>query len=83
MKILIEAQPLLKQRTGVGQYAYHLIEHLIPLLSEKQELSLFYFNFLKKNKALPVWKGNVRNIQHTLIPGRAVYALWKKMALFR
>lgn len=81
MKILIEAQPLLRQRTGVGQYAYHLIEHLVPLLAQRHDqLSLFYFNFLKKRKSIPVWGGNVSNRECTLLPGRAIYYLWKKMA---
>ncbi len=81
MKILIEAQSLLRQRTGVGQYTYHLIEHLIPLLADKGHcLDLFYFNFLNKNKAIPQWRGAVENKQQTLLPGRALYYSWKKFA---
>ncbi len=81
MNILIEAQPLLRQRTGVGQYAFHLVKHLIPLLAKKEDrLALFYFNFLKKNKTIPLWDGAVHNREQALIPGRLFYYLWKNFS---
>lgn len=79
MKVLIEAQSLLKQRTGVGQYTFNLIDHMVPLLKEKGiDLTLFYFNFLKRNKEIPSWNGEVHVKQQTLLPGRFFYFLWKK-----
>jgi len=79
MKIVIEAQPLLRQRTGVGQYTFNLIDHLIPLLQEKNhDLSLFYFNFLKRNRQIPSWNGSVQKRVQSIIPGRLFYYLWKK-----
>lgn len=79
MKIVIEAQPLLRQRTGVGQYTFNLIDHLIPLVQERNhDLSLFYFNFLKRNRQIPSWNGFVQKRVQSIIPGRLFYALWKK-----
>lgn len=79
MKILIEAQSLLRERTGVGQYTFNLIDHLIPKLKEKNhELTLFYFNFLKRNREIPSWNGSVTSREESLIPGRCFYYLWKK-----
>jgi len=78
MKIVIEAQPLLRERTGVGQYTFNLIDHLIPLAKHcGHDLSLFYFNFLNRNRQVPSWNGSLQKRVQSMIPGRLFYALWK------
>lgn len=79
MRVILEAQPLLRPLTGVGQYTRHLIEQMIPLAAARGvELTLFYFNFLGRNRVMPQWDGDLTTRQHRWIPGRCFYFLWKK-----
>jgi len=47
MRICIDVQSAIAQRAGVGRYTRHLVQNL-GALAKNDELSLFYFDFMRK-----------------------------------
>ncbi len=55
MKIAFDCSPLLKQKTGIGWYCYHLLEEFINI--PEDEFSLFSFSLKSRKPDLPLgWK---------------------------
>ena len=59
MKVNIELQPALKDRTGVGWYVYEIVKHLPK---GKIKITGTIFNFLKRRDDTEVIKGLDINI---------------------
>src|SRR5437016_4655099 len=63
--ILIEASPILQNRSGVGQYCYRLFDALFALES-KQQFTLWGFLFLGKHFQDP-YDSRHKNLRYRLV----------------
>ena len=76
MKVNIELQPALKDRTGVGWYVYEVVKHLPK---DKIKITGTIFNFFKRRDDTEVIKDlNVSISTFYLLPYRAYLFLTKK-----
>lgn len=78
MKINIYAQPVTKNRTGVGYYTYHLVKSLLKI-DHKNFYQIVLFDFLGKNGLRPFGVG--KNFRYSFIkitPGRIYEKIFKK-----
>ncbi|MBQ7251827.1 MAG: glycosyltransferase family 4 protein [Kiritimatiellae bacterium] len=77
MRITLDIQSALANRSGVGRYTYELLRHLPQALAPGDSLSAFCFDFHRRASALPV-PPSVR-IHAVPFPGRVAQALWKRL----
>ncbi len=72
MKLVVDAQPLLGQRAGIGAYVYEVLKRL-PALFEDDEICLTLFRFMKRPR-IPeeVWLRNVTVRLHRFFPRRVL-----------
>lgn len=77
MRVAIDSTPLLNQRTGIGQYTYHLTRNLLGL-SDKLELVLFCTS-LRKSISLQELIPKRSNLVYAdyRLPARVVQKLWR------
>lgn len=67
MKIAFDCSPLLKQKTGIGWYCYHLLEEFINIPGD--EYSLFSFSLKSRKPDLPLgWKERPKTHYHFYAP---------------
>ena len=67
MKIAFDCSPLLKQKTGIGWYCYHLLEEFINI--PEDEFSLFSFSLKSRKPDLPLgWKERPKTHYHFYAP---------------
>lgn len=67
MKIAFDCSPLLKQKTGIGWYCYHLLEEYINI--PEDEFSLFSFSLKSRKPDLPLgWKERPKTHYHFYAP---------------
>ena len=67
MKIAFDCSPLLKQKTGIGWYCYHLLEEFINI--PEDEFSLFSFGLKSRKPDLPLgWKERPKTHYHFYAP---------------
>lgn len=76
MKICVDAQSAIAQHAGVGRYTRVLLEYLDRRESE-HELSLCYFDFRRRARAIPVQKATT-NVIHWC-PGALAEQAWKRL----
>ncbi len=83
MKIVIDAQPIVEKRTGIGRYAFELIQAL-GKNTHKMEIIPFYFNFRRAFKDQSVWKemSVITPCEVRCIPGVIMHQLWRLCSLF-
>jgi glycosyltransferase involved in cell wall biosynthesis len=75
MNIAVDIRPLIqKQRTGVGEYTYQLLDALFRIDTENQYF-LFYNSFKDVSDVLPVWKQKNVYIIATKWPNKILNAL--------
>lgn len=72
MRVCIDIQSIITSPSGVGRYTKELVKALSEL-QVKEDITLFYFNFLGRYKGLPVFP----NKTIRCIPGRVYNKLWK------
>lgn len=79
MKIGIDISQLLYPGTGVANYTYNLVKHLL-LLDKKNEYRLFFASLRKPKNAnfFDEFKNLGAKIYHSPIPHRFLYLLWTK-----
>lgn len=73
MKVCIDIQSVIANRTGVGRYTCELVKALSKIVN-KGDITLSYFNFLGRYEGLDYFQ----NKQIKFIPGRLYNQLWKK-----
>ena len=67
MKIAFDCSPLLKKKTGIGWYCYHLLEEFINI--PEDEFSLFSFSIKSRKPDLPLgWKERPKTHYHFYAP---------------
>ena len=76
MKISIDIQPLLHEKTGIGQYIYHFLSHL-QKIDHLNEYMLTYFTIKKRKPSLPVVSANFKLNRKGILPGRLLEKCWK------
>ncbi|MFC1667878.1 glycosyltransferase family 4 protein [Chlamydiota bacterium] len=76
MRIVIDIQPLLHERTGIGHYIYNCVNSLQEI-DTKNDYVLHYFNFLKKNPPIAIINEQFILKRSSLIPGRLLEKYWK------
>lgn len=74
MRICVDVQSAVAQRSGVGRYTRELVEHLAPLAGEHQ-LRLFYFDFKRHGERWQV--PNAQMCPVRWLPGRVVQKAWQ------
>jgi glycosyltransferase involved in cell wall biosynthesis len=80
MRIGIDARSVLKQRTGVGNYTYNLIQHLSQLDRENQYV-LFYSHHLNVRSSIPeIDNPNFEN-KFLRFPNKLLNLLWGTVKL--
>lgn len=83
MKILIDSQPIVETRSGVGRYVFNLLVALAKLKSGNQIIP-FFFNFRKKFTEHAAWENlpdlSPCEIRH--IPGFMLHRLWRIAPFF-
>lgn len=72
MKICFNIQAAVAQRAGIGRYTRLLAEHLVKMAG-KDDLSFFYFDFLRKGLSFPLPGARAAR----WCPGRLAQLLWK------
>ena len=83
MKIVIDAQPIVEKRTGIGRYAFELI-HALGKITHKMQIIPFYFNFRGAFKDQSVWKemSAITPCEVKCVPGVIMHQLWRFCSLF-
>ena len=78
MKIAFDCSPLLKQKTGVGWYCYHLLDEFLNI--SEDEFSLFSLSLKSKDPDLPLgWNARPKTRYHFYAPlPRAFVSLLSK-----
>jgi glycosyltransferase involved in cell wall biosynthesis len=76
MKICVDAQSAIAQHAGVGRYTRILVEYLDRRESE-HELSLCYFDFRRRARAIPVQKATTKVVRWC--PGALAEQAWKRV----
>ena len=81
MRIVIDIQSVIGQKTGVGKYTEGLVKGL-SRLPDSHRFILFYFNFHSRFKGLELSVKNFTN-KGVKLPGRLFSFLWKKGCSFK
>lgn len=83
MKIILDAQPIVEKRTGVGRYAFELIQAL-GKSNHNIEIIPFYFNFKRAFNDQSVWQGmpSIKPCEVRCVPGALMHQLWQRCSLF-
>ncbi|OVE71796.1 hypothetical protein BVX93_02270 [bacterium B13(2017)] len=83
MKIVLDSQPIVFERTGVGRYVLNLLLAL-GKIDKSHEIIPFYFNFRRNFKEQYLWNDlkNFNPIEVQLIPGFLLHRLWLYCNLF-
>ncbi len=76
-RVTIEAQPIVKYRTGIGRYVFCLLKAFSLINLNDIDIRAFYFNFRRNFKDRHIFKGNVKSREINLFPGFLPYTLWK------
>jgi len=76
VRVAIDIQSLLRQKTGVGHALYDLIEALAAL-DAPDEFTAFYFS--RRRLGLPFTNDRFRERRIAFPPGRLLSALWKTL----
>ena len=77
MNIVIDAQPILGKRTGIGEYVYEAVKRL-PNHFKEDAIHLCFFSFLKKETPpIELTTANVTIHFHTFFPRRVLEASLK------
>ena len=76
MKVCIDVQSAVSQRAGVGRYVRSLAENMGEF-SEDAELSLFFFDFLRKGLLFEASKAEIRAVRWC--PGRVMQRAWRSL----
>ncbi len=77
MRCVIDAQPILGRRAGVGAYVFEVLKHLPDFLKD-DEVCLVLFHLLKEAPIPPgLLKGNVTLRLHRLFPRKVMEKLLK------
>ncbi len=74
MRICVDVQSAVTQRSGVGRYTRELVNHLGPLAGDHQ-LRLFYFDFKRHGEPWQVPHAQMR--PQRWLPGRIVQKAWQ------
>ncbi len=80
MRIGIDARSVLKQRTGVGNYTYNLIQHLSQQDRENQYV-LFYSHHLNIKSAIPEIKNPNFESKFIRFPNKLLNLMWGTVKL--
>lgn len=80
MRIGIDARSVLKQRTGVGNYTFNLIQHLSRLDQENQYV-LFYSHHLDVRSAIPRFENPNFQSKFFRFPNKLLNLLWGTLKL--
>jgi len=78
VRVAIDIQSLLRQKTGVGHALYDLIE-AIAALDAPEDFSAFYFARRRHALALPFGHDRFREQRIAFPPGRFLSTLWKRL----
>lgn len=83
MKIVIDAQPIVEKRTGIGRYAFELIQAL-GNINQKMEIIPFYFNFRRAFKDQSAWQAmpGIKPCEIRCVPGVIMHQLWRYCSVF-
>ncbi len=81
MRIVIDIQSVIGQKTGVGKYTEGLVKGLSRLPASHQ-FSLFYFNFRSRFKGMELSAKKFTN-KEVKLPGRLFSFFWKKGGAFK
>jgi len=73
MRICVDVQSAITQRSGVGRYTRELVEHLAPLAGVHQ-LRLFSFDFKRYGERWQVPRAQMR--PGRWLPGSVVQKAW-------
>lgn len=76
MRIALDVSPITPTRTGVGNYCYYLLKHLLALAREDTFLG---FSSGSSRVDLGVMSSRVRH-RHVPLPTRVLYQLWTRLS---
>lgn len=74
MRVCMDVQSAITQRSGVGRYTRELVNHLASLAGG-HELQLFYFDFKRRGERWQVPNAHMRPVRW--LPGRVVQKAWQ------
>jgi len=77
MKIVIDAQPIVESRSGIGRYTYNLIKALATQDSNNQYIP-FFFNFRHKDFGQKEFlsSSSIKSCEISYLPGFFMHKLW-------
>ncbi len=76
MNIILDYQPAVQQRAGIGRYTRLLGRYLPDYLNVEDNLGLFYFDFKRKADVTDIPTDMLRPCR--LVPGKIIEQLWKR-----
>ncbi|MBN2143941.1 MAG: glycosyltransferase family 4 protein [Candidatus Aureabacteria bacterium] len=78
MKILIDAQSIVENRTGVGRYTLNLLLAMAQLKNPHEYIPV-YFNFRRRFKEQFLWEkySSIRPCEIRCVPGFVMHRLWR------
>ena len=79
MRILIDYRPALRERTGVGEYVYQLVQALADEAAAAEPLAVTIFSSSWKDRLAPFDSGRVHTVDRR-IPVRLLNALWHRLS---
>ena len=74
MRVCVDVQSAITQRSGVGRYTRELVHHLGALAGE-DALQLFYFDFKRHGERWQVPRAQMRPVRW--LPGQLVQKSWQ------
>jgi glycosyltransferase involved in cell wall biosynthesis len=78
MRIVLDIQPAIDQKAGVGQYTWYLARYLPELVDDDEEVRLFFFDFRRRAGRVDDLPPGFPFRRCRWMPGRLAQASWKR-----